>query len=152
MSVLPAGRSVQQVIPDVEELLSDPAGYLHEGPVVIGPRQMYGLAAIFGIAALGCFGYSVWQGKFDPEAVSIGIGLALGALVWLSWSLLMRGHELTLLADGVEFRYRDSVVWCPWALFNSGGVPFVPDADNPRTGLTLPVDAEMRHRWRTASR
>ena len=143
MSVLPAGRSVSQVIPDVEELLRDPAGYLHEGPVVVGPRQMYGLAAIFGIAALGCFGYSVWQGEFDPEAIAIGIGLALGALVWLAWSLMMRGHELMLLTDGVEFRYRDTVVWCPWALFNSGGVPFVPDADNPRTGLTLPVDAEM---------
>jgi hypothetical protein len=142
MSVLPAGRSARQVIPDFEELLHDPAAYLHEGPVVIGPRQMYGLGALFGVAAAACFGYSAWQGMFDPEAVSIGIGLALGAMVWLGWSLMMRGHEMTLLPDGVEIRFRDTVVWCPWSLFNSGGAPFVPDADNPRTGLTLPVDPE----------
>lgn len=142
MSVLPAGRPVREVVPDFEELLHDPAAYLREGPIVIGPRQMYGLAALFGVGALGCIAYSAWQGEFDPEAVSIGVGLAIGALVWLGWSLLMRGHELTLLADGVEFRFRDTVVWCPWNLFNSGGAPFVPDADNPRAGLTLPVDPE----------
>ena len=142
MSVLPAGRSLRQVIPDFEDLLRDPGAYLREGSVVIGPRQMYGLAALFGVVAAACFGYSVWQGEFDPEAVALGIGLALGALVWLGWSLLMRGHQLTLLPDGVEFRYRDTVVWCPWGLFNSGGVPFVPNVDNPRAGLTLPVDPE----------
>lgn len=142
MSVLPIGRSVRQVIPDFDQLLRDPAGYLREGTVAIGPRQMYGLAALFGIGAAGLFGYSVWEGEFDPEAVSMGIGMALGGLVWLGWSLLMHGHELVLLPDGVEFRYRDTVVWCPWSLFNIGGAPFVPDADNPRAGLTLPVDPE----------
>jgi hypothetical protein len=142
MSVLPTGRPLRQVVPDFGELLHDPAAYLREGPVVIGPRQMYGLAALFGAAALGCFAYSAWQGEFDPEAVSIGIGLALGAVVWLGWSLMMRGHALTLRLDGVEFAYRDTVVWCPWALFGGGGTPFVPDADNPRAGLTLPVDPD----------
>jgi hypothetical protein len=142
MSVLPIGRSVRQVIPDFDDLQRDPATYLREGIVRIGPRQMYGLAALFGVGAAGLFGYSIWEGEFDPEAVSLGIGLALGALVWLGWSLLMHGHELMLLPDGVEFRYRDTVVWCPWSLFNSGGVPFVPDADNPRSGLTVPVDPE----------
>src|SRR5260370_37691332 len=105
MSVLPAGRSVRQVIPDFEDLLRDPAAYLHEEPVVIGPRQMYGLAALFGVAAAACFGYSAWQGELDPEAVSIGVGLALGAMVWLGWSLLMRGHELMVLPDGVDVAF-----------------------------------------------
>jgi hypothetical protein len=142
MSVLPIGRSLRQVIPDYDELLHDPAGYLQTGSVVIGPRQMYGLAGLFGLGAAACFGYSVWQQQFDPEAVSIGIGLALGAMIWLGWSLLMRGHELTLLPEGVEIKYRDTTVWCPWRLFNAGGTPFVSDADNPRAGLTLPVDPE----------
>src|SRR5579862_3389057 len=102
MSVLPAGRPLRQVIPDFEDLLHDPATYLREGPVLIGPRQMYGLGLLFGAGALGCFGYSFWQGEFDPEAVSIGVGLALGAMVWLGWSLMMRGHELMMLPDGVE--------------------------------------------------
>ena len=43
MSVLPAGRAMRQVIPDFEELRHNPAAYLSDGPVVIGPRQMYGL-------------------------------------------------------------------------------------------------------------
>jgi hypothetical protein len=140
MSVLPTGRPLRQVVPDYEELLRDPAGYLHEGPVTIGARQMYGLAGLFGIAAAACVGYSIWEGEIDPEPVALGVGLAMGAMVWLGWSLLMRGHTLTLLPGGVEFAFRETTVWCPWGLFNGGGVPYVPDADNPRVGLTLPID------------
>src|SRR4051794_25529252 len=102
MSVLPAGRPLRQVIPEYEELLRDPAAYLREGPVTIGPRRMYGLAALFAVPGLACLGYSAWQGEFDPEAISLGIGLLLGALVWLGWSVMLRGHELILRADGVE--------------------------------------------------
>src|SRR5438094_499654 len=117
MSVLPTGQPLRQVIPEYEELLRDPDAYLRHGPVVIGPRRMYGLAALFGVPALACFGWCAWRGAFDPEAVTLGVGLMLGALVWLGWSVMMRGHELTLRSDGVEVRYRDEVVWCPWRLF-----------------------------------
>ncbi len=54
----------------------------------------------------------------------------------------MRGHSLVLHPDGVEVKYRDTTVWCPWALFNVDGHAFVPDGDSPRVGLTLPVARE----------
>src|SRR5262249_54941951 len=62
--------------------------------------------------------------------------------VWLGWSLFLRGHALVLTAEGVEVAYRGATVWAPWALFNVDGGPFVPEADSPRAGLTLPVSAE----------
>src|SRR5437867_4449273 len=122
MSVLPAGRALSEVIPEYDELLHDPAVYLRTGSISIGPRQMYSLAAMFGVAALACFSYSVWQQQFDPETAAVGIGLAIGAMIWLGWSLLMCGHELLLLPDGIEIKYRDTAVWCPWRLFHVGGI------------------------------
>jgi hypothetical protein len=142
MSVLPAGQSLNRFLPDLEDLLDDPGAYLAQEPVTIGPRQMYGLAFLFGLAG-GAFLLScVVTGKGDGERLALGIGLLCGAGVWLGWSLLMRGHSLVLHADGVEVKYRDTVVWCPWAVFNVDGHAFVPDADSPRVGLTLPAAPE----------
>src|SRR5262245_58518953 len=72
----------------------------------------------------------------------MGVGLLLGASVWLGWSLRLRGHELVLHPEGVEVKCRDTAVWCPWALFNTDGAPGVPEADDPRVGVILPVAAE----------
>ena len=44
-----------------------------------------------------------------------------------------------LYPEGVEVTFRDTTVWCPWALFNVDGKAFVPDVDSPRVGLTLPI-------------
>jgi hypothetical protein len=142
MSVLPAGQSLSRFLPDLEDLLHDPRAYLVREPVTIGPRQMYGLAFLFGFAG-GAFLLScAITGIGDGERLALGIGLLCGASVWLSWSLLMRGHSLVLHPDGVEVRYRDTAVWCPWAVFNVDGHAFVPD-DSPRVGLTLPVASEV---------
>src|SRR4051794_27150247 len=40
MSLLPAGRPLQQVVPDLDDFLLDPASYLREAPLVVGPRSM----------------------------------------------------------------------------------------------------------------
>jgi hypothetical protein len=142
MSVLPAGQSLRRFLPDLEELVQDPRGYLAQEPLTIGPRQMYGLAFLFGLAGGAFLASCVITGKPDGERLALGIGLLLGAAVWLGWSLMMRGHSLVLHPDGVEVRYRDTTVWCPWALLNVDGQAFVPDADNPRVGLTLPIATE----------
>src|SRR5579884_809200 len=111
MSVLPAGQSLSRFLPDLEDLLHDPRAYLAQGPVTIGPRQMYGLAFLFGIAG-GVFLLScVIAGRGDGERLALGIGLLAGASVWLSWSLWMRGHSLVLHPDGVEVKYRETTVW-----------------------------------------
>jgi hypothetical protein len=142
MSVLPAGQSLSRFLPDLEDLLHDPRAYLAQGTVTIGPRQMYGLAFLFGVAG-GAFLLScAIAGVGDGERLALGIGLLAGASVWLGWSLWMRGHSLVLHPDGVEVKYRETTVWCPWAVLNVDGHAFVPDGDSPRVGLTLPVATE----------
>jgi hypothetical protein len=142
MSVLPAGRSLRQFFPDLDELLRDPAAYLGAAPVEIGPRRAYGFAALFGVLGtaflIACAVTGVWR----DEKLLLGIGLLIGAAVWLGWSVRLRGHSLLLRPDGVEVRYLDTVVWCPWALFNADGPPVVPEGDDPRVAVILPVAPE----------
>jgi hypothetical protein len=142
MSVLPAAQSLSRFLPDLEDLLHDPRAYLAREPLTIGPRQMYGLTSVFGFAGtallLSCF----IAGDPDGERLALGIGLLIGASVWLGWSLMLRGHSLVLSPEGVEIHYRATTVWCPWAVFNVDGHAFVPDADSPRVGLTLPLAPE----------
>jgi hypothetical protein len=142
MSVLPAGRPLRRFLPDLDDLLYDPRAYLGAGPVLIGPRRMYGLTALFALPGLALLASWIWAGRTDGERLALGVALLLGAAVWLGWSLLLRGHELALLPDGIEVRYRGSVVWAPWALFNADGSPVVPPSDSPRLGLTLPIAPE----------
>jgi hypothetical protein len=138
MSLLPSGQPLARLVPDLEDLLHDPRSYLGREPVVIGPRRMYGLFWLFALAGVAFLAYFALA-KRDTEALALGIAMLVGSSVWLLWSLLLRGHSLTLHADGVEVCYRDMAVWCPWALFNVDGQAFVPEADSPRVGLTLPV-------------
>jgi hypothetical protein len=142
MSVLPAGQSLERFLPDLEDLLHDPRAYLTQEPLTIGPRQMYGLAFLFGFAGSLFLMSCLVIGPQDGERLALGVGLLLGASVWLGWSLRMRGHSLVLHPEGVEVKYRDMTVWCPWAVYNVDGHAFVPDGDSPRVGLTLPVAAE----------
>jgi hypothetical protein len=147
MSVLPAGQSLTHFVADLEDLFQDPRRYLAEEPLTIGPRRMYRLAGLFGLFGgallLSClFIAPADRPRLLGERLAMGIGLTLGASVWLGWSLRMRGHSLVLRPEGVEIKYRDTMVWCPWALFNVEGRAFVPEGDNPRVGLTLPVATE----------
>lgn len=141
MSVLPAGQSLTRFLPDLEDLLHDPHAYLAREPLTIGPRRMYGLAFLFGLAG-GAFLLSRAISADDGERLALGIGLLCGASVWLGWSLMMRGHSLVLHAEGVAVKYRDTTVWSPWSVLNVDGRAFVPDGDSPRVGLTLPVSPE----------
>ena len=143
MSLLPAGTPLRGFLPDLDDLLDNPAGYLGAGPIVVGPRRMYGLAALFAVPGVA-FLLSYIFGQRDPERIALGVGMLIGSAVWLGWSLWTRGHALILHPDGVEVKHHDSTVWCPWALFNVAGVPHVPDVDSPFTGLILPIAA--RHR------
>jgi hypothetical protein len=142
MSVLPVGRSLNQFFPDLDEFLQDPAAYLKAEPVAIGPRRAYGFAALFGALGGGSLLACAISGVWNDERLLLGIGLLIGASVWLGWSLRLRGHSLVLRPEGVEIRYFDTVVWCPWALFNADGPPVVPAGDNPRVSLILPVSPD----------
>jgi hypothetical protein len=146
MSVLPAGQSLSRFVPDLDELVENPRAYLAHEPLTIGPRQMYGLAALFGFVGLAFLLSCLLiepadRGELLGERLALGIGLLLGGSVWLGWSLRMRGHSLVLHPDGVEVQYRDTTVWVPWALFNVDGHAFAPGGDSPRVGVTLPIAA-----------
>jgi hypothetical protein len=140
MSLLPAGRSLTQALPDIDELLADPRAYLDAAPLAFGPRRMVRLALFFAIPGLLFLASCLVTDKADGERVALGVGLLLGAGVWAGWSLLMRGHEIVLHPDGVEVVSADGTVWAPWALFHVEGRPFVPTSDSPRAGLILPID------------
>lgn len=142
MSVLPAGQALARFLPDVEDLLDDPRAYLTREPVTIGPRQMYGLAFLFGVGGAAFLLAGILAEGDKGEKLALGVGLLCGAAVWLGWSLMMRGHSLVLQSDGVAIHYRETTVWCPWSVFNVDGHAFVPDGDSPRVGLTLPVAPE----------
>jgi hypothetical protein len=141
MSMLPTGRSLRNFLPDLDDLLERPAEYLGVGPVVFGPRRMYGLALLFALPGVA-FILAYVFGKHDAERIALGIGMLMGSAVWLGWSLWARGHALVLQRDGVEVKHHDLTVWCPWALFNAPGEPHVPDVDSPFTGLIQPVAAD----------
>jgi len=146
MSVLPIGRRLQQVIPDLDDLLLDPARYLSSG-LSIGARRMYGMAALFAVGGLGFLLSLLFMDlKKDeawvPERIALGVGMQAGALFFLSWSLMLRGHQLVLHPEGVEVKYRRTTVWCPWSLFNTNGAVYVPESDSPLVGLSLPVAVE----------
>ena len=114
------------------------------GPVVLKPRRMYGLGVLFffgGVALLASIAYT-GQTESVGERIALGIGLMIGGLIWLGWSVALAGHQLTLKIDGVEVKYQGSTVWCPWALFNADGEPYVPQTDSPLVGLTMPVNPD----------
>ncbi|MFO0879711.1 MAG: hypothetical protein U0840_20380 [Gemmataceae bacterium] len=143
MSLLPQGQQLSRVLPDLDEMLEDPQAYLNEAPLAFGPRRMYGLAWMFGVPGAGLLALCAYQGKPDGERIAMGVGLLVGSALWFGWSILLRGHEMVLHADGVEFTHFDTSVWVPWGLFHVEGRPFVPESDSPQAGLTLPIDPKM---------
>lgn len=140
MSVLPEGRSLRQALPDLDDLLADPHAYLSEAPLAIGPRRFYRWAGLFALPGLALLLSCVLEGKADGERIALGVGLLAGSLLWLGWSLWLRGHELVLCPDGIEVNHGDTSVWAPWALFRTQGRPFVVASDSPRAGLLLPIN------------
>ncbi len=142
MSMLPAGHSLKSFLPDLDDLLEDPAAYLGVGPIVFGPQRMYALAAVFAVPGVA-FILAYIFGKHDPERIALGVGMLLGSGVWFGWSVSAHGHSLILHREGVEVKYHDLAVWCPWALFNTDRVPHVPEVDSPFSGTILPVVSEM---------
>jgi hypothetical protein len=140
MGIRAGGDPLSAVVPDLEQLAANPRNYLTEGPLLFGPRRFYGLAAFFavpGIIILILWGVA----PQETERLALGIALLIGASVWFFFSLASAGHSLFLGPDGVEIRYRDTTVFCPWDLFDVDGTPWTPEQDTPSSGLALPVSA-----------
>ena len=115
---------LKDVIPELNELEGDPAGYLssHDG-IRIGPRT-YPLVAVVSAVPLalltGLFGwmlnYLFFLNAGQWFAAVFGIfGLVLGPIaVWR----LNRGGDVHIVSSGVVFSKGKSGVLCPWDVFD----------------------------------
>jgi hypothetical protein len=130
-------RPLRQLVPELDELLSRPADVLSYRDIHIGPWRRIG--SFVGLALLGLL-VSVFLGMWftfcllapllraAPDLFWQGIlgfgGAIFIVILWLSLRALRGGH-CTLRLEGVYLRYRRTEVFCPWALFNAPGEPFI---------------------------
>lgn len=136
MSLLPTGAPLESALPDLEELLHDPDGYLRAAPLSLGPPNVAVFAAL--LAGLGGLLLSSgWGASLDNLRVGVGLVVILIALGLLVWSLMLRGYEMVLRPDGVELIDGDTSVWAPWEVFHVRGRAVVSD----RGPLVVPINA-----------
>jgi len=139
MGIRAGGDPLTEVVPDLKQLVDDPRRYLADGPLLFGPRRYFGLAALFGLPGLAVLGLYAAE-PAETERLAVGVALLIGAAIWLYYSLGSAGHSLFLGPDGVEVRYRDTAVFCPWDLFDVDGEVWVAAGmESPTAGVTVPV-------------
>ena len=138
MSMRAGGDPLTSVVPELERLATNPREYLTEGPLLFGPRRFFGLTVLFGLP--GLLFLVLWQqGIAETDGLAMGIALLIGAGIWLVYSIATAGHSLYLGPEGVEIRYLDTTVYCPWDLFDVNGEPWSGGKDSPSAGLAVPV-------------
>ncbi len=122
-------KRLRSVVPDLEELLQDPAGFLERQSVTIGPWRRYLAATILGIMTgllLSC-GFTFYrldhprpQGGPLPwgERVLFLTSLGVSPLLCIAFfSHWLRGGVMILRSAGVVLRYRNVSVFIPWAFW-----------------------------------
>jgi hypothetical protein len=128
---------LRQAVPELPRLRADPRASLTEREVVFGPRRPYAVATVLGLIAgvvvLVGFVMSaldrprnqpVEPWYFAAAGACVLVTVAAGTALLLHW---LRGGAAVLRAEGVEFVYRGRSVFCPWALFQTPGLPYQPD-------------------------
>lgn len=142
-------RPLNKVVPDLQILCADPAAYLSQTTVVIGPRKRQALALVVGFAvALVTVGFLFVAFDFIPPPKKGEASRVFGVLatfvvtifavrgLMLHW---LRGGTLTLRREGAELDHRGRSLFLPWALFRAPGVSFQPDVKQ----IVLPIDATV---------
>jgi hypothetical protein len=152
--------SLARAVPELDQLLADPAGTLARQDVVIAPARHYFtaiLAALLfgllggGIVLVLVVGWALWLFKvFAPQANPVP-ALGWGILVYLVvvpplilWRCLraFRAGPLVLHVTGVELRYGEVRISCPWAVFNATGDVSL---SNDREHALIPVSPAGLH-------
>jgi hypothetical protein len=127
-------KPLKNVIPHYNALIDDPRSYLDAQEVRIKPGNRVGIALALGGMLGFIFSCGTLAGVFAdfprigkrpwPEQLGIWLLMLSGPVltigVFLYW---LRGGEITLYTDRIEFRFRHRVVTCPWRLFNVRGDP-----------------------------
>ncbi len=130
-------KPLRQVVPELPRLRVEPRAVLQETEIVLGPRRPYAVATVLGTIAgiLVLVGFALAadrpknQQAADPwYFVAAGVsalitGVASTALL-LHW---LRGGSAVLRREGAVFVYRGRWVYCPWAVFQTPGIPYQPD-------------------------
>jgi hypothetical protein len=143
-------KSLKRAIPDVDQLLRDPAGTLGVQDVLIGPWRRYGTAGALALLVtfLGWLVFALVESSVDRNLGvphhqqgdrQILLIILLLPMPLASFALLLfffRGGCLTLTRAGAELQFRGKTVFCPWAIFNATGHPFSPSM----TKLHLPIN------------
>jgi hypothetical protein len=142
-------RRVSSVIPDYSDLVADPASFLSAQEVRIGPGNRYASGVLLGTllglilscgVGWGLIGNGEPLKKMPVETKALVIAnVILGTLGTVGAILYwLRGGELILHKDGVDFRFRRRTVKCPWRVFSAPGRPAWLD----RFTLALPVEPD----------
>jgi hypothetical protein len=152
--------SLARAVPDLDQLLADPAGTLARQDIVIAPARRYFTAflaaALFGLLGGGIVlvlvvGWLLWLFEVLAPQANPGPALRWGILVYLAvvppWSLwrclrAFRAGPLVLRSGGVELRHGEVSVSCPWAVFNATGDVIL---SNDREHALIPVSPAALH-------
>jgi hypothetical protein len=116
-------KSLEKVIPNFAEFLSDPKSVLGNYDIRIrSPRPFLSLIVLGAVLVALVFATIV-----IPEGIvviAVAFVIVLSALVYLGWPVR---QEVLIGLEGVELIYQKTVVFCPWTLFNTRGQPYNPD-------------------------
>ena len=123
-------KSLQQAVPDLQRLLSEPVRTLECGDITIGPEGnclfsiLLTLVTVFPLWVVSAFASSLLcpAVKQGPLVWSL-FEVPLVMFSFLLIQRLSRGHPCILTKTGVQFQSTRETVFCPWALFNAPGQP-----------------------------
>jgi hypothetical protein len=146
-------KPLKKAIPNLEHLLSDPAGTLPGQEIEIPPDRRLGSAlfmALVASPAMCCLSTivsflvgSTLPPQWGPDRNAIGyvsISLLMAPILSLLVTLrLFRGGTCLLSAKGIELKFRRRVVFCPWSLFAVQGLILAPK----RNRILVPIDTEQ---------
>lgn len=134
--------SLKGPIPDLGQLLADPAAYLKQREVTIGSSRPY-RTILTCVILFVAFAALLPLGVGPPSLILGGMGIMLIATVYLLWPTR---REVVLHPSGIEFIHGASTVWCPWDLFNSPGHSLVVSGEDTAPQLLVPIAATAAFR------
>lgn len=130
-------RPLAIVIPDYSQLRADPARYLANNQVTLGPRKRQILALVIGLACgIGVVAFMIFLFRQMPRPKQPDPSRAIGMLVSFVLTTIvvraialrfMPGGHLTLTAKGAELLHQDVALFLPWDVFQATGSVFSPD-------------------------
>jgi hypothetical protein len=131
---------LRRIVPEIDELLADPATLLTREPVCIGKLKVPVIMYVLGALVIGLLGYAAWRAADPGDRRWWAIVFILPAFVFVLVYFSLPGRRsMVLRKDGIEIEHGDTVVWCPWSLFAVDGRAIVTDLTEMYRTIVLPV-------------